>query len=121
MYRLYSRDKIDKEVTEGNIEVIPVGFLRGRNFTNCVVVIDEAQNITHSQMQLLLGRMCSGSKLILCGDVAQIDLKDKKSSGFDFICKHFIDIEGFKVINLKTNHRDVIVESILKIYKDYDN
>jgi len=118
-HRLYSKDKIDKEIQEGNIEVIPFAFMRGRNFSDCVVVVDEAQNITENQMELLLGRMCIGSKMIICGDTAQIDLKDKKTSGFDFICKHMKDINGFSVITLKTNHRDPIVEDILKIYSDF--
>jgi phosphate starvation-inducible PhoH-like protein len=121
MYRIYGKEKIDKELYEGRIEVIPLGFMRGRNFTNCVVVIDEAQNATHLQTQLLLSRMCSGSKIIFCGDTSQIDLRDKKQSGFDFMCKHLINIEGFKVVTLKTNHRDSIVEDILKVYKEYDN
>ena len=118
-HRLYSKDKVDKELLEGKIEVVPIAFMRGRNFSNCVVIVDEAQNITQNQMELLLGRMCTGSKMIVCGDIAQIDLKDKKQSGFDFICKHMKDIEGFTVISLKSNHRDPIVEDILKIYSDF--
>jgi len=118
-YRLYTKEKIDKEFQDGNIEVIPFAFMRGRNFSNCVVVVDEAQNITENQMELLLGRMCVGSKMIICGDAAQIDLKDKKQSGFDFICKHMKDVKDFTVISLKTNHRDPIVEDILKVYNDF--
>jgi phosphate starvation-inducible PhoH-like protein len=120
MYRLYSKDKIDKEISEGNIEVIPLAFMRGRNLTNCCVVVDEGQNITHRQMELVLGRMCHGSRMIICGDVAQIDLKDKKLSGFNFICTNFKEVPGFSIITLKTNHRDPIVEQILEIYKAHD-
>jgi len=120
MYRLYSKEKIDKEIMEGNIEVIPLAFMRGRNLTNCCVVVDEGQNITHRQMELVLGRMCQGSKMIICGDVAQIDLKDKKLSGFNFICTNFKEVPGFAVVTLKTNHRDPIVEQILEIYKAHD-
>jgi len=120
MYRLYNREKIDKEVTEANIEVIPLAFMRGRNLSNCCVVVDESQNITHRQMELLLGRMCQGSKMIICGDTAQIDLKDKKLSGFNFICTNFKEVPGFAVVTLKTNHRDPIVEQILEIYKAHD-
>jgi phosphate starvation-inducible PhoH-like protein len=119
MYRLYKRELIDKNIQEGNIEVIPLGFMRGRNLSNCCVVVDEAQNITDRQMELLLGRLCKGSRMILCGDSAQIDLKDKKLSGFDFICKHMKDIQGFGVVTLKTNHRHDIVESIIKVYDEY--
>lgn len=119
MYRLYSKEKIDKEIIEGRIEVIPVAFMRGRNLTNCCVVVDEGQNITHRQMELILGRICEGSKMVVCGDVAQIDLKDKKLSGFNFICNNLTSVPGFEVVTLKTNHRDPIVEDILKIYIDH--
>jgi phosphate starvation-inducible PhoH-like protein len=119
MYRLYSKEKIDKEIIEGRIEVIPVAFMRGRNLTNCCVVVDEGQNITHRQMELILGRICEGSKMVICGDTAQIDLKDKRLSGFGFICNNLTSVEGFSVVTLKTNHRDPIVEDILKIYTDH--
>jgi phosphate starvation-inducible PhoH-like protein len=119
MYRLYSKDKIDKEIIDGNIEVIPLAFMRGRNLTNCCVVVDEAQNITSAQMELMLGRLCIGSKMILCGDTAQIDLKDRKASGFKFICDNFASVNGFGVFTLKTNHRDPIVEEILKVYDNF--
>lgn len=119
MYRLYSKEKIDKEITDGRIEVIPVAFMRGRNLTNCCVVVDEGQNITHRQMELILGRICEGSKMVICGDTAQIDLKDKKLSGFGFICNNLTNVKGFTVVTLKTNHRDPIVEDILKIYLDH--
>jgi phosphate starvation-inducible protein PhoH and related proteins len=120
MYRLYGREKIDKEISEGKIEVIPLAFMRGRNLSNCCVVVDEGQNITHKQMELLLGRMCNGARMIICGDLAQIDLKDKKLSGFNFICTNFKEVPGFEVVTLKTNHRDPIVEQILEIYKAHD-
>jgi len=119
MYRLYNKEKIDREIAEGKIEVIPVAFMRGRNLSNCCVVVDEGQNITHRQMELILGRLCEGSKMIICGDVAQIDLKDKKLSGFNFICNNLTNVTGFAVVTLKTNHRDPIVEDILKIYIDH--
>ena len=120
MYRLYNKEKIDKELTDGRIEVIPLAFMRGRNLSNCLVVVDEAQNITNRQMELLLGRICVGTKMIVCGDAAQIDLKDRKMSGFHFICTNFKEVPGFEVVTLKTNHRDPIVENILEIYKAHE-
>ena len=119
MYRLYRKEIIDKHLLEGNIEVIPLAFMRGRNLTNCCVVVDEGQNITHRQMELLLGRICTGSRMLICGDTAQIDLKDKTKSGFRFICDNFTKVDGFAVVALKTNHRDPIVEEILKIYDEH--
>jgi len=119
MYRLYKKDLVDKHILDGHIEVIPLAFMRGRNLTNCCVVVDEGQNITHRQMELLLGRLCEGSKMIICGDTAQIDLKDKKMSGFNFICNNLTGVKNFAIVTLKTNHRDPIVEDILKIYSDH--
>ena len=119
MYRLTGKEKIEKLVMEGEIEIIPVGFLRGFNFTNCIVIIDEAQNCSENQLELIMGRLCIGSKIIICGDSAQIDLKSKKDSGFDFICKHMKDIPGFNIITLQTNHRHPIVEPMLAVFEQY--
>jgi phosphate starvation-inducible PhoH-like protein len=118
MHRLYNKEKIEKCIADGEIEIVPVSFMRGRNFTNCLVVIDEAQNLTDTQMELLLTRICHGSKMVFCGDGAQIDLKDRKQSGFDVVCKHMKDVPGFEVITLEKNHRHEIVEYILDIYKN---
>ena len=119
MFRLCGKEKIEKIVTEGLIEIIPVGFLRGFNFTNCVVIIDEAQNCSENQLELIMGRLCMGSKIIICGDSAQIDLRNKKDSGFDFVCKHMKDIPGFSIITLQTNHRHPIVDPMLAIFEQY--
>jgi phosphate starvation-inducible PhoH-like protein len=118
MHRLYNKEKIEKCIAEGEIEIVPVSFMRGRNFTNCLVVIDEAQNLTDTQTELLLTRICHGSKMIFCGDAAQIDLKDRKQSGFDVVCKHMKEVPGFEVITLEKNHRHEIVEHILDVYKN---
>ena len=118
MYRLYNKEKIDKEILEGNIEVVPIGFMRGRNFSNSFVVIDESQNITQNQLELIITRLCIGSKMIFVGDNSQIDLKDKRQSGFDWMSKKLSFIEGIETIILKTNHRDAIVEEILKTLSD---
>ena len=118
MHRLYNKEKIEKCITEGEIEIVPVSFMRGRNFTNCLVVVDEAQNLTDNQTELLLTRICEGSKMIFCGDAAQIDLKDRKASGFDIVCKHMKEVPEFGVITLEKNHRHKIVEHILDVYKN---
>lgn len=119
MHRLYNKEKIEKCIAEGEIEIVPVSFMRGRNFTNCLVVVDEAQNLTDNQTELLLTRICDGSKMIFCGDNAQIDLKDRKTSGFDVVCKHMKDVTGFNVITLEKNHRHPIVDEILEVYKTF--
>jgi phosphate starvation-inducible PhoH-like protein len=119
MHRLYSKEKIEKCISDGEIEIVPVSFMRGRNFTDCLVVVDEAQNLTDNQTELLLTRICHGSKMIFCGDAAQVDLRDKKSSGFDVVCKHMKEVPGFEVVTLEKNHRHPIVDDILEVYKSF--
>lgn len=119
MHRLYNKEKIEKCIEEGKIEIVPVSFMRGRNFTDCLVVVDESQNLTDTQTELILTRICNGSKVIFCGDNAQIDLRDKRTSGFDVICKHMKEVPGFEVITLEKNHRHPIVDDILEVYKSF--
>jgi phosphate starvation-inducible PhoH-like protein len=119
MHRLYNKDKIEKCIQDGEIEIVPVSFMRGRNFTDCLVVVDEAQNLTDNQTELLLTRICHGSKMIFCGDAAQVDLRDKKTSGFDVVCKHMKEVPGFEVVTLEKNHRHPIVDDILEVYKSF--
>jgi len=119
MHRLYNKEKIEKCIEEGQIEIVPVSFMRGRNFTDCLVVVDESQNLTDTQTELILTRICNGSKVIFCGDNAQIDLRDKRTSGFDVICKHMKEVPGFEVITLEKNHRHPIVDDILEVYKSF--
>lgn len=119
LYMLYGKDKIDKEIEYGNIEIVPFAFMRGRTFVDSFVVVDEAQNVTHEQMETVLGRLGKGSKMVVCGDIAQIDLKFKKDSGFSFLSRVEEHVEGFKVFALKQNHRHEIVSPILKVYQDF--
>jgi phosphate starvation-inducible PhoH-like protein len=122
MYRLYSKDKIDKCIQEGEIEIIPFAFMRGRNISNAFVIIDEAQNVTDKQMELVITRLCNGSKMIIVGDVQQTDLKDRKMSGLYFLNKAIAGhVPGTGSVHLKTNHRHEIVEPILAIYKELNS
>lgn len=122
MYKLYNKEKIDKEILAGNISVIPVGYTRGYTFLNCTVIVEEAQNLTHNQTELLLGRIGKDNcRMIFCGDTAQIDLKNKKDSGFNFICNNLTHVKGFAVIKLMENHRHPMLEEILEIFKNREN
>ena len=78
------KEKIDKMVTENQIEIVPFAFMRGRTFPNYFVIVDECQNITHSQTEMMLGRLGKGGKIVFCGDLSQVDLKSKKDSGIGF-------------------------------------
>jgi len=119
LYLLYDKVKIDKCVEEGQIEIVPFAFMRGRTFTNALIILDEAQNVTMNQMEMMLGRLGKGSTMVICGDQAQIDLKHKKDSGFGFLYTLEAQVADFKVITLKQNHRHEIVEPILKVYENY--
>ena len=119
LYALYSKDKVDKELENGNIEIVPFAFMRGRTFLNSFVIVDEAQNVTHDQMETVIGRLGKNSKMTICGDMAQIDLKIKKETGFSFLSRIEEQVPGFRVIELKQNHRHEIVSPILKVYQDF--
>ena len=116
---LYNKDKIQKLLDDEIIEVVPFAFLRGRTFLNAFVIVDEAQNVTHNQMETVIGRLGKGSKMVICGDMAQIDLKDKRETGFSFLSRIEEHVEGFKVATLLKNHRHDIVSPILKVYSTF--
>jgi phosphate starvation-inducible PhoH-like protein len=119
LYALYSKDKVDKELANGNIEIVPFAFMRGRTFLKSFVIVDEAQNVTHDQMETVIGRLGKESKMVICGDLAQIDLKVKKETGFSFLTRIEEHVKGFAVFSLLQNHRHPIVTPILKIYQDF--
>jgi phosphate starvation-inducible PhoH-like protein len=119
LYLLYDKIKIDKEVEEGRIEILPFAFMRGRTFVNAFVIVDEAQNVTHTQMEMVLGRLGKGSWMSICGDLAQVDLKNKKETGFSFLSRVEEQVKGVRVVVLKQNHRHEIVEPILKVYETF--
>lgn len=121
LHLLYNKDKINKELDEGNIEVLPFAFMRGRTAVDSVVIVDEAQNVTHSQMEMVIGRLGQNSKMIICGDTSQIDLKSKKESGFAFLTTIASQVKGFEIFTLEKNHRHPIVPEILDIYKKYND
>lgn len=119
LYTLYGKEKVDREIQKGTIEIVPFAFMRGRTFVNSFVIVDEAQNVTHDQMEAVLGRLGKDSKMVICGDIAQIDLKTKKDSGFSFLTRIEEQVKGFKIFTLKQNHRHEIVSPILKVYQDF--
>lgn len=116
---LYNKEKIDKELEVGNIEIVPFAFMRGRTFVDSFVIVDEAQNVTHNQMETVIGRLGKGSKMVICGDLAQIDLKDKRETGFSFLSRLEETVQGFVTHSLQLNHRHDIVSPILEVYKTF--
>ena len=118
MYALYDRVKIEKHIQEGDIEIVPVSFMRGRTFLDSIVIVDEAQNVTHEQMEMIVTRLGLRSKMIICGDDNQVDLKNKRDSGFRFLYTAAKKIKNLAAISLKTNHRNPIVEDLISYYEE---
>jgi len=119
MYDLVGKPKTEKLVQDGEVIVAPFGFLRGNTFSNCYVMIDEAQNATMKQTELMIGRLGMNSKMVFCGDMSQCDLKNKKDSGFDFFLKLEIAVPGVRVLHLEKNHRHAVVDPILDVFATY--
>lgn len=116
MYNLYKKEKIDSIIAEGLVEIVPLSFMRGRTFLNSFIIVDEAQNVTHDQMEMILSRIGINSKMVICGDLRQNDLKVQSSTGFDFLCKLKGKVKEFDIIELQKNHRHSIVDDILREY-----
>lgn len=121
MFLLYDKVKIEKFIEDGKIEIVPVSFMRGRTFLDSIVIVDEAQNVTHDQMEMIVTRIGKRSKMIVCGDTFQVDLKKKEDSGFKFLYNAAKKIKNMESITLLTNNRDEIVQDLIDYYIDaYD-
>jgi PhoH-like ATPase len=120
-YKENSKDyqRIKEMVQNEKLLVTPLAFIRGRSLSNIMFIVDEAQNVTQDQMETVLGRLGKKSKMVICGDLAQIDLKVKKETGFSFLTRVEEQVPGFKIFALKANHRHEIVSPILKVYQDF--
>ena len=118
MFLLYDKVKVEKFIEDGKIEIVPVSFMRGRTFVSSCIIVDEAQNVTHEQMEMIVTRIGTRSKMIICGDDHQVDLKNKRDSGFRFLYKASSKIKNLSGITLLTNHRDSIVEDLIEYYED---
>ena len=118
MFLLYDKVKVEKFIEDGKIEIVPVSFMRGRTFVDSMIIVDEAQNVTHEQMQMITTRIGLRSKMVICGDDHQVDLKSKRDSGFRFLYSAARRIKNMLGISLKTNHRDAIVEDLINLYDE---
>ena len=110
--------KIEKIQSENKIKVMPVGFLRGHTFSDSMIIIDEAQNLTKKQTELILGRLGETSKLVFCGDKPQCDLPNKLDSGINLLYDLSKNISNFGYVKLLQNHRHPIVDEILNYIKE---
>ena len=118
MFLLYDKDKVEKHISNADIEIVPVSFMRGRTFVNSIVIVDEAQNVTHEQMEMIVTRLGKNSKMIICGDTYQVDLKKKEESGFKFLYTASKKIKNMESLTLTTNNRDDIVQDLIDYYNE---
>ena len=112
------QDMMDKHV----IQIAPLAFMRGRTLSDAVVILDEAQNTTPAQIRMFLTRMGWNTKMIITGDMTQIDLPRSQMSGLKEALKILTGIEGISVVNLtkKDIVRHKLVTRIVNAYEAYD-
>jgi len=118
MYALFDKEKVEKLIEDGKVEIVPLAFMRGRTFLNSCIIVDEAQNVTHEQMEMIATRIGIRSKMIVCGDDYQVDLKSRRESGFRFLYSAANKIKNMCSITLQQNHRDPIVDDLIAVYEE---
>ena len=119
MRKVYNKaDKIQKMVDDGDIELVSLSHFRGRTFDDSVVIVDEFQNLTKSQLRMALGRLGKDSIMIFCGDNQQIDLKDQNYSAIQDVSKIKDSEFVFKVV-LEDNHRHKAIDDVLELLSSY--
>lgn len=113
-------EKLKRYLESGIIEIVPLAYMRGRTLNNAFAILDEAQNTSFNQMKMFLTRLGINSKAIITGDVTQIDLPGKESSGLVQIQSILVNIEGIKLVYM--SDRDVVRHKLVRdIIKAYDN
>jgi phosphate starvation-inducible protein PhoH and related proteins len=117
-YQLYNKQKIDDVIKSGQVEIVPLAFMRGRTFLDSFVIVDEAQNCTNEQMEMILSRLGVRSKMVICGDTQQVDLKNKQESGFKFLLTLSKKVKDVSSMALLTNHRHPVVDALLDAYSE---
>ena len=112
------QDLMEKHV----IQIAPLAFMRGRTLSDAVVILDEAQNTTPAQIRMFLTRMGWNTKMIITGDMTQIDLPHSQKSGLIEALHILNKVEGIGVVNLDRSDivRHKLVTRIVNAYEEYD-
>lgn len=116
MYQLLRKERVDKMIQDGQIEIVPVSYMRGRTFLDSAVIVDECQNLDHEQTLMILQRIGLNSRMMFCGDSQQIDLKRSGESGLKFLSS-VTSVSGLHTFELLKNHRHPILDEILDVYR----
>lgn len=118
LYELLGADTFQKLVEKQTIEVAPLAYMRGRTLDDAFIILDEAQNTSPEQMKMFLTRMGAGSKVVVTGDVTQIDLPDRTRSGLVDALQVLRGIEG--IAQIRFSEKDVVrhrlVQQIVRAY-----
>ena len=119
MYDMIDREDAARLLEKGVIEIAPLAYMRGRTLSNAFVILDEAQNTTPEQMMMFLTRLGEGSKMVVTGDVTQIDLPRSKPSGLVQARRILADIPGINVFHFGPGDvvRHPLVLRILEAYR----
>ncbi len=122
LYEMFGFETYQKHVERGSIEVAPLAYMRGRTIDDSFIILDEAQNTTPEQMKMFLTRVGFNSRVIVTGDVTQIDLPDGKKSGLKEVEKILKDIDGisFCYLSDKDVVRHQLVQKIIKAYDRFE-
>lgn len=119
MRKVYNKPPVlEKMEKEESIELVSLSHFRGRTFDDCVVIVDEFQNLTKQQLGMVLGRLGKNSRMILCGDAQQIDLKFNNDSAVHDVPK-LKESQYVYNITLKDNHRHEALDDVLKLLYSY--
>ena len=122
LFDMLGAETYQKYLERGNIEVAPLAYMRGRTLDDSFIILDEAQNTSREQMKMFLTRMGFGSKVVITGDVTQIDLPTDKVSGLKEAMKVLRDVEGVAICRLTKEDvvRHVMVQRIIEAYAKFE-
>lgn len=122
LFDMLGAENFQKYQERGNIEVAPLAYMRGRTLDDSFIILDEAQNTTPEQMKMFLTRLGFNSKIVVTGDITQMDLPDGKRSGLVEAMKVLRHVED--VVTVRFTERDVVrhklVQDIIKAYEKYE-
>ncbi len=119
LYDMVDFEKVERLIARHVIEVAPIAFMRGRTLSDAFVIIDEAQNTTPEQMKMVLTRIGFGSKVVVTGDITQVDLPQGRTSGLVDAINVLSGVEGigFSYFDQRDVVRHKLVQSVIKAYE----
>jgi phosphate starvation-inducible PhoH-like protein len=119
---IFSKEEIVKLIELGRIEIAPIAYMRGRTLENAYIILDEAQNTTKGQMKLFLTRLGFGSKMVITGDITQVDLPRNKKSGLRQAIETLKKVHNVAIMEFEPSDivRHPIVQNIVENFDNYE-